>query len=282
MSFTNEEIVEYYNTTQNHYEAGWRLKTNLAMHYGIWYDSTKNLDEALMNTNRKVMELGGIKSSDRVLDAGCGVGGTSIFVHQNSGANVTGITLSQKQVDFGTKAIESRGISEGIDLQVQDFCKTTFADNTFDVIYAIESMCHAPNLEDFLKECYRILKPGGRLVVSDYFLTPKGGEKDHPVIRKWMDSWAMMSIDTDSNFEQYGKNQGFSSVTFHDFGDEVRKSSNRMYYGSMAFAINFELYNLTHPNVSRFAKGHYKSGIYQYKARKRGLWRYKMAVLTKS
>ena len=47
-----------------------------------------------------------------------------------------------------------------------------------------------------------------------------------------------------------------------------------MYYAALLGALPSELYNLSHPNVSRFAKVHYKSGLYQYKALKRGLWKY--------
>lgn len=67
-----------------------------ALHYGLWYDNTRSLAEAVGNTNKFILEALHIDADDRVLDAGCGVGGTSIYIAEVTGATVHGITLSTR------------------------------------------------------------------------------------------------------------------------------------------------------------------------------------------
>ena len=52
----------------------------MGLHYGIWDYTTKTLAEAIINTNRQLAFLGKVSATDKVLDAGCGVGGSAIFL----------------------------------------------------------------------------------------------------------------------------------------------------------------------------------------------------------
>ena len=72
-------IVEYYDTCEGDYRIFWDLDRSLAMHAGYWDSETKTLADALKRENEILAELAGVTSSDYVLDAGCGVGGSSIF-----------------------------------------------------------------------------------------------------------------------------------------------------------------------------------------------------------
>jgi len=75
-----KDIADYYNQTLNHYQLHWKLDTSKALHYGLWDKDTKNLSEALENTNKKIGKLTKIEEDEKVLDAGCGIGGTAIYL----------------------------------------------------------------------------------------------------------------------------------------------------------------------------------------------------------
>ena len=279
--FEKEEVAEYYNTTQNHYEKWWSLKQHLSLHYGIWDETTRTHGDALQNTNRILITTAGIKPTDLVLDAGCGVGGAAFFIHQKTGATVTGISLSDKQIALAKKMTIEKGISQKVSFQLMDFINTSFPDEHFDVVWCCEAMCHAQDKSAFIKECFRVLKPGGRLVISDYFLPQKEVEDKNNWLKKWCDTWAMHSFDTMDVFKNKLLQSGFDKADHHDYSSQIRKSAKRMYYAALLGATSSEVYNFFHPRVSRFAKTHYKSGYYQYNALKEGLWKYNVVMAIK-
>src|ERR1700675_4128218 len=91
----HKKIIEYYKDTENAYKDSWDLNNSHAIHYGYWDDKVKSFPQSLLRMNEVMMEAAAIKQSDMVLDAGCGVGGSSIFLASASGSKVTGITLSE-------------------------------------------------------------------------------------------------------------------------------------------------------------------------------------------
>lgn len=278
--FIQKDIAEYYDTTQVHYEKWWNLKKHLSLHYGIWNKSTKTFGDAINNTNKLLLESCGISESDKVLDAGCGIGGAAFFINKTTNARVTGISLSQKQISSAQKIAAKNQLSE-VEFSVMDFSNTTFPSESFDVVWACESVCHAPNKVDFIKESFRLLKKGGKLILCDFFLTDNNQKDKFNWIDKWKMTWAVPDFVTIDLFNKDLKSVGFNNIDHWDYTDSIRKSARRMYYASLLGAIPSEVYNLLNPNVSRFAKTHYKCGRYQYKALNENLWRYKMILAEK-
>jgi cyclopropane fatty-acyl-phospholipid synthase-like methyltransferase len=141
------------------------------LHYGFWYEDTKSLPEAILNTNKFVVGALAVDSNDTILDAGCGVGGSCIHLAETIGARVEGITLSDVQLNIARRRASNSAAVRLLSFSRQDFCKTNFGKNTFSKVFGIESICYAQRKTDFLLEAYRIMKPGGRIAVVDLFLT---------------------------------------------------------------------------------------------------------------
>ena len=104
-------------------------------------------------------EVAKIKSSDAILDAGCGIGGSSIFLAERIGCSVTGISLSERQVNKAKELAIEKKVEANVDFKVMNFCVTNFPDENFDVVWGCESICYADDKEQFIKEAYRVLKP---------------------------------------------------------------------------------------------------------------------------
>lgn len=279
-TFTNKDVEDYYDHTEPHYRMWWELDESMGLHYGIWDEHTKNLKEAVINTNRQLMALGEIKPTDVVLDAGCGVGGSSIFLAKELGCQVKGITLSKRQAATATAYAEKHGVSHLVQFEQKDYLNTGFPDHSFDVIWAIESLQTTQDKHLFFQEANRILKPGGKLLIADCF-KPKpyaiALEKD---MLTMLNGWAISDIMTIAELERCYVKYNFQVQTIRNVTQDIKRSVRRIYWAALAGRIGTKVYNLFY-NATHFSKIHYKTGLAQYRTYNQGLWDYYLLVVKK-
>lgn len=280
-TFTNQDVENYYDHTEPHYRMWWELDETMGLHYGIWSEGTKNIKEAIINTNRELMKLGNLQATDVVLDAGCGVGGSSIFMAKELGCKVTGITLSKRQVATATNYANQHGVSELVQFAQKDYTNTGFEAASFDVIWAIESMQTAQDKGLFLKEAQRILKPGGRIVIADCFKPRPYAIALEPDMLTMLNGWAISDILTVGELERMANRYSFQLEDQRVVTQEIKPSVRRIYWAAMAGMLGTKAYNLVY-NATHFSKIHYKTGLAQYKTYKKGLWDYCLVVLEKT
>jgi tocopherol O-methyltransferase len=271
---TNQDIINYYDDCQIDYELVWHLKSHMAMHYGYWEKDTKNLRQSLTNMNAKLAELAGITKDDLVLDAGCGVGGSSIFLAKNIGCKVIGISLSEKQIESAKKNALNNGIVDKASFEVNNYTATNYPDETFDVVWAIESVCHAAEKADFLHEAHRILKPGGRLIMADFFSNYYNHSKEKKnLLTKWAATWAIPEFEPLSDFKSKAVWADFTNVEIHDATKNITPSALRLYIAFYPGIIVDAFLRLIGKR-NRLQKANVWSTYYQYHSLKKGLWSY--------
>eukprot|EP00442_Polarella_glacialis_P055631 CAMPEP_0115160642 /NCGR_PEP_ID=MMETSP0227-20121206/70928_1 /TAXON_ID=89957 /ORGANISM="Polarella glacialis, Strain CCMP 1383" /LENGTH=328 /DNA_ID=CAMNT_0002572581 /DNA_START=1 /DNA_END=984 /DNA_ORIENTATION=+ len=112
-----------------------------------------------------VPERGTDGAPQSFLDVGCGVGGSSRHLQRKYGGKTTGITLSPWQVNKAKELSGSSGQGDVCSFQVADALKMPFADNSFDLVWSMESGEHMPFKPKFMAELNRVLKPGGRVLL---------------------------------------------------------------------------------------------------------------------
>jgi len=95
------------------------------------------------------------------------VGGAAVFLARSFGCRVHGITLSARQVETCRRNAARYGVDHLTHFDRRDYLATGIADESFDVVWAVESVCYAFDKADFLREAIRLLRPGGRLVLAD-------------------------------------------------------------------------------------------------------------------
>jgi SAM-dependent methyltransferase len=132
---------------------------------GYWRPGVQSLPQACEGLVERLLEMIPAKAGS-ILDVACGKGAsTRHLLRYYSSDRVTAVNLSVKQLLTGRKN------APGCDFLAMDAAKLAFADSSFDNILCIEAACHFITREDFLRECLRILKPGGRVVFSDLLLS---------------------------------------------------------------------------------------------------------------
>ncbi|MBU4284353.1 MAG: class I SAM-dependent methyltransferase, partial [Nanoarchaeota archaeon] len=228
MKSNNEQIIKYYDSCEIDFKLLWHLNKNYAFHYGYWDEKVKNFDQSLLRFNEIIIEKAKIKKTDRILDAGCGIGGTSIFIAKKIGCKIEGITISQNQVDKAKKLAKKLNVSSLINFSNQDYMNTKFKSGSFDVIFALESVCYSDK-KKFLREAYSLLKKGGRLIVADFFNSKSDfSDKEKKLINKWLNGWAVDSLETSLFFETKSNEIGFKNIKYKKITDKIMNSSKRL------------------------------------------------------
>jgi len=274
-AYSNTEVVDYYDKTAVHYARAWDLEKSMALHYGFWNKKVRTFPESLQEMNFQMAEFADIAEDSTVLDAGCGVGGSSIYLSQNRNCQTTGASLVPHQVDKAKSFAKEKNVESLTNFIVGDYCDLPFADNSFDYIWALESVVHAEDKNAFFNEAFRLLKKGGVLVMAEYVKTKKEiNPKETNLLRKWLNAWAIADISLEQEYIDAQHQAGFSSYETLDITSNIKKSAWRMYYGSFYLKVLSAGYKLYNPRVSHFADNHYKGLHYQYPALKKNLWKY--------
>ena len=274
-------IVSYYDATRLDYRILWFGKKNRSVHFGYYDHKVKTHDEALLNLNKVMAQKCGVKNGDIILDAGCGQGGSSVWLAENYNVQVTGITLVPHQVEKAQKHALKSGVAGKVSFGVQDYTHTSFDDESFSLIWACESVCHAQEKVNFYKESYRLLKPGGRLICADYFRTGRplhdDGEK---LLHAWLNGWSIKDIDT---FEEHKKNATLAGFTQFEKENitEFTKPSLRHLHSMSSKLWRFGRFLKRIGLRNNINHGNHFSSIKQFEALENKLWCYGMLSLKK-
>ncbi len=167
----NNRIQSFYDTSSRLWESIWGEHMHHG-YYGADGSEKKERRQAQIDLIVELLKWSEIEGASNILDVGCGIGGSSLYLAQEYNSRVTGITLSPKQAQRARERAGEFGLSAKANFQVADALNMPFADNSFDLVWTLESGEHMPDKGKFLAECYRVLQPGGTLIMATWCHRP--------------------------------------------------------------------------------------------------------------
>ena len=140
------------------------------IHLGFYPSGKKNIDfrKAKVQFVHELVQWSGLNKlpkGSRILDIGCGIGGSSRILAKYYGFHVTGITISPAQVK---RARELTPPELNCNFQVMDALNLEFEDGLFDAVWSVEAGAHMCDKTRFADEMLRTLRPGGYLAMADW------------------------------------------------------------------------------------------------------------------
>jgi len=205
----SKNVAEYYDQWQHAYDAV----------YGDTIQAFRPADkEELM---KYISNSADIHQGQNILDAGCGIGGPAIWIGKKFEVKISGITISEMQVEKAKKSISEEGLSSRINIYHGDYHELVkyFPALAFDRVLFLESLGHAADPAKVIDEAFSILKPGGSIYIKDfYYKEPTDEYWKHRVTR------TIVNINRLYNYNTLGLTHIISSLRSVGFEiDFIRK-----------------------------------------------------------
>jgi tocopherol O-methyltransferase len=190
------------------------------LHHGYW-DGDETVAQAQIRLMERLAERAGVSRGARVLDIGCGLGGSAFWLAEHFDCQVTGMTISPVQARMANKKAKVRGLN-GVQFQVGDANQWVPQPESVDLVWIMESSEHFEDKKGFFERCASVLKPGGVLAVCAWLRRdgpmPEDEQKLVATIAKAMLS---ASLDSLSDYQTWMRDSGLTLTAAEDITRQV-------------------------------------------------------------
>ena len=174
---------------------------------------------------KELIKISNFTSDMHILDVGCGVGGSTRRLAYEIGCCVTGIDLSDEYIDAAERLTQLLNMQERVKFHAASALALPFDDNTFDGSWSIQMNMNVEDKLGWLKEVYRVVKPGGRAVLYEVC-----GNKNTPVYFPvpWAQDSSMRFLVPPESFRDVIISAGFDIDSWNDKTDLAQKAFAHM------------------------------------------------------
>lgn len=165
-------------------------------------------------------------SGKTILDIGSGLGGPAFHLaNRHNSKKIIGIELQEELVRRATETARSRGLDQVIEFKRVQPGPLPFNDETFDIVFSKDSIIHVPDKAAMVEEIKRVLVPGGRVVIGDWF---SGHDAFSPEANAWVEATGLtFTFKPIEHFAEFFTQAGFVGVRTEDRNAWYVKLSKR-------------------------------------------------------
>lgn len=213
----NNVARDYYDSpfAVEFYDKMWGGEGNI--HVGLYGKGQKrSFNTASDRTVQWLMER--VPQHGVALDLGSGFGGPTDTIRQ-SGLNVIGLNISEAQNEIARSRYPELVILEG------DYADLQFENESFNSVLSIDSLVHAPDRAEVLREAYRVLVPGGRMVFTDLMVSDDAPDED---VAPLLPRIGLPSMGTPLSYLASALEIGFKTVSYEDASENATEHYKRL------------------------------------------------------
>jgi cyclopropane fatty-acyl-phospholipid synthase-like methyltransferase len=197
-----------------------------AIHRQVWAPGVSTPAQAFTYLNQAVADALAVTATSRLLDLGCGVGGTATWLAQRCGAQLVGVTISRVQAQIAAERAARLGLSARSAFLHADFHSLPDL-GRFHGVYAIEAFAHAHDARRFFAQAAACLHPGGRLVIADDFLSPHAAATNpsspsYRWVERFRRGWRLGSLLSMEQVQSLASQSGLRLVSLADLTPHLR------------------------------------------------------------
>jgi len=214
-----------------------------AIHRAVWGPGVRTRAQAFQYVESRILsdlETRALDRPCRVLDLGCGVGGSLIYLATHRPLDGIGVTISPVQAHLGHQRILAHGLADRLRIIEADFGHLPEDVRGIDLAYAIESFVHAPSPERFLTEAARAVRPGGLLILCDDVRASEAGSAAEATIAQFTRGWHVNALLTAAQLHDLAARAGFGHVSTTDLTPYLELRRPRDYaIGALVRAVGW-------------------------------------------
>jgi len=219
----NDRIRHFYDSSTHLWLDTWGEHMHHG-HYGQQGSEKKNHQQAQLDLIHELLRWGGVTEAGRILDAGCGVGGSARHLAGLFGAQVLGLTLSPVQAAAAGVFNQKAGMGQQVEIRVQDMLTLTADDGPFDLVWSLESAEHIGEKQRLLEIFYTVLKPGGQFLMATWChreKPPSLDGREEKLLRKIGQVYHLPPLAAAGEIGRMARTAGFTQIKTADWSDAV-------------------------------------------------------------
>ena len=220
-----QKVVDYYTTKESRW--GYFLLLKGVKHFGYYPEGREDISmaDAQRLMVEKLRENRDLPADSLLLDAGCGEGEVATYLANRYQFRVQGVDLQEDGITKAEKRRARLKLERRVEFRVMDYMDLAFPDETFDGVYTMETLVHAPDYRQALREFHRVLKPGGTLVLFEYSMCPMESypRRLREIARMVIEESAMYSLPLflHDRFSELLENSGYTVISTENATERI-------------------------------------------------------------